>query len=180
MKKIMNKNTIGTIKFVGVIVVIILVLKVVFTFVPPLNKYDFFAIKTDSMDPIIEPGDLVVIKEIDSEDIEVGDIMAFYVDITHDGNDEVVVHYIDEISLIDGKLIYKTKSHISEIQDNWVIEEQDLIGIYSFQVNYLGKALLFAQSWIGKVIIIVDLIIVSVIYDMFFTKRKGNEEINKS
>ncbi len=167
-----KKEIIDTIKFILLLIVIVVVFKLVFTYVPPLNKYDLYVIKTDSMDPIILPGDIVVIKEIDSGDIKVGDIMAFHVDINGDNVDDVVVHYIAEINSNNNELIFKTKPHVSELHDRWTIEEQDLIGIYTYQVNYLGKIIMFAQSWVGKIILVADVIIISVIYDVLFSKKK--------
>ncbi|AIO18862.1 Signal peptidase I W [Candidatus Izimaplasma bacterium HR1] len=177
MKNIkLKKGTIETLKFIGLLIIIFVILNLIFTFIPPFSKMNLFAVQTDSMSPVISPGDIIVTKEIDPEDIEVGDIMAFRVDITSDGIDDVVVHYIDEINTYEGELIFKSKPHVSDIQDRWTIEEEDLVGIYKYQIKSLGKVLLFAQSWIGRIIILVDVIIISVIYDVLFGKKKSNEE----
>ncbi len=171
-----NKETLETLKFIGLLILIFIVINLVVTFIPPFNKYHIFAVQTDSMEPIILPGDIVVTKDINPEDIVVGDIMAFRVDITNDGEDDVVVHYIDEINSNNGELIFKTKPHVSDQQDSWTIEESDLIGVYKYQVNGLGKILLFAQSWIGRFIILIDIIVVSVIYDILFSNKKKDKE----
>lgn len=175
-----KKETIETLKFIGLLIAIFIVINLIITFIPPFNKYHIFAVQTDSMDPIIAPGDIVVTKEIKPEDIEVGDIMAFRVDITGDGIDDVVVHYIDDIQSYNNELIFKTKPHISDIQDRWTIEEVDLIGVYQYQINGLGKILLFAQSWVGRIIILVDIIIISVLYDILFggkSKKEAKKDI---
>ncbi len=173
MKKIViKKETKETLKFIGLLILIFAVINVIFTFIPPFNKYHIFAVQTDSMDPIIAPGDIVITKEIKPEDVKVGDIMAFYVDITNDSVDDVVVHYIDDIQSYNNELIFKTKPHVSDIQDRWTIEEVDLIGVYQYQVNGLGKILLFMQSWVGRIIILLDIIIISVLYDILFGKKK--------
>ncbi len=148
----------------------------IITYVPPFNKYDVFTVQTDSMDPIIAPGDIVVTKEINPEDIIVGDIMAFTVDITGDGADDVVVHYIDEINTFNNELIFKTKPHVSELQDRWTLEESDIIGLYQYQINGVGKILLFAQSWVGRIMILIDIIIVSIIYDLLFSSKKKKKD----
>ena len=176
MKKKYRKEVKETLKFVGLLILIFLVFKVLFTYVPPLNQYNLFVIQTPSMDPIIAPDDIVIVKEINPEDIEVGDIMAFRVDITGDGNDDVVVHYIDEITPFNDELIFKTKPHVSELQDRWTIEESDLIGIYQYQINGVGNILSFAQSWVGIVFILIDIIIISVGYEMLFGKKKSKTE----
>ncbi len=171
-----KKETLDSIKFIGILIAIFIVFKLVFAFIPPFNDYSVFAIQTDSMDPIIAVGDIVIVKEINSEDIEVGDIMAFSVDITGDGEDDVVVHYIAEIDTFNDELVFNTKPHVSDLQDSWTIEERDLIGIYKYQVNGIGKVLLFAQSWVGIVFILVDIIIISIAYDMLFGKINKNKK----
>jgi signal peptidase len=177
-KNKLKKETLDTLKFIGLLVTIVIMINLAFTYVPPLNKYDLFAIKTDSMDPVIAPGDVVITKEINPEDIKVGDIVAFNVDITNDGIDDVVVHYIAEINTYNNELIFKTKPHVSDLQDRWTIEEQDLIGIYEYQVNNIGEILLFAQSWVGRVMILVDIIVISVVYDVLFGKKKDKLKEN--
>ncbi len=178
-KNKLKQDTIEILKFIGVLIVIFIAFKLVFTYIPPLNEYNMFAIQTDSMDPIIAPGDIVITKEIDPQDIEVGDIIAFHVDITGDGKDDVVVHYIAEINEYNNELIFKTKPHVSDLQDRWTIEEQDLIGIYNYQVDGIGKILSFAQSWIGITFIIIDIVIISIVYDVLFNKKKKNESTNE-
>ncbi len=173
-----KKEVIDTLKFIVVIVIIIVVFKLVFVYVPPLNQYNAFIIQTGSMDPIITPDDIVIVKEINPEDIVVGDIMAFRVDITEDGEDDVVVHYIAEINTFNDELIFKSKPHISDSQDRWTLEEKDLIGVYQFQINNLGNILSFAQSRIGITFLLLDIIVISIGYHILFKKktRKLNEE----
>ena len=181
MKKIkLKQNTIETLKFAVLLIVIVFAVKLIFTYIPPLNAYNMFSIQTDSMDPIIAPGDIVITKEIDPKDIEVGDIVAFHVDITGDGKDDVVVHYIAEINTVNDKLTFKTKPHVSELQDRWTLEEEDIVGIYTYQVDNLGKILQFAQSWVGITIIIIDILIISVLYDVLFKKKNDKKENNSN
>ncbi len=176
MNKItLKKETIDTLKFIGILVFIYFVITLSFTYIPFLNQYNTFSIQTNSMEPVINVGDVVITKTIDPEGIEIGDIIAFNVDISNDGKDDVVVHYIDEIKIHNNQLIFKTKPHISDEQDSWTIEEHDIIGIYMYQINSIGRILLFAQSWVGRVVILVDIIIISVVYDILFGKKKPKE-----
>lgn len=170
-----KKETLDTLKFMAILVVLYFVVTLSFTFVPLLNKYDSFSIQTGSMEPIISIGDVVITKQTAPRDLEVGDITAFYTDINNDGISEVVVHYIDEINLSDSTFTFKTKPHISDEQDSWTIEEDDIIGVYQANVPYIGKVLLFLQSWIGKVVLLMDVLIISIIYDAIFKKSKKED-----
>lgn len=167
-----KKETKDTIKFIGILAVIYIVISIMFTYIPFLNTYQSFAIQTGSMEPIINTGDIVVTKYISPEDVEVGDIIAFYVDITNDDKDDVVVHYIAEVMEDDGVYTFKTKPHISPDQDRWTIEAHDLIGEYQFKVGAIGNVILFLQSWTGRLILLIDIIIISIIYDIIFKNNK--------
>lgn len=169
----LKKETTDTLKFLGLLLVVYLIIAGAFRFLPFLNKYDHFVIRTDSMVPVLNVSDIVIIdNSITPEEIQVGDIVAFRVDITGDTVDDVVVHYIDEVLPFGDELIYKTISEKSGIQDSWTIEEEDIVGIYKYRVENFGKLILFLQSWIGRVIIVVDVIIISFVYDFFFKKDK--------
>lgn len=171
-----HKEVIETLKLIALLVTLYLVVTLAFTYVPFLNKYKIYAIQTNSMEPIIFPGDLVIVEEKDPTEIMVGDITAFHIDITNDGEDDVIVHYIDEIiQHTEDELVYRSKAEISDIQDSWTIEEQDIIGVYVRNVGGIGKVLLFLQSWVGKVVLLVDIIIISVIYDALFKKKDKNQ-----
>ncbi len=175
----LKKEALELAKFLGVLVIIYLVIVGSFRYMPFLNKYDVFVIQTDSMVPVINVSDIAVIdNSIAPEDIQIGDIMAFRVDITGDTVDDVVVHYVSEILPYGDHLIYKTISEKSGIQDSWTIEEEDIVGVYQFRVEYFGKILMFVQSWIGRVILVIDVIIISILYDMFFKKSKTKTKID--
>ena len=184
-----KKESIETVKFVLILVMIYFVITLAFQYLPFLNQYDTFAIRTDSMEPVIMVGDVVVTKEIDPDEILIGDIIAFKVDITGDEVDDVVVHYIAEINTNGDQLIFKTKPEVSDTLDRWTIEEHDIVGLYQFKVGGIGKILLFADTWIGKGIILVDILVVSIIYDMIKkpdkkkkqkTELKPKEEIEET
>jgi signal peptidase len=172
IKKKIKKEAIETIKFISVIFTVIVVLKFVFTYIPPLNQFSLFIIQTDSMDPVIAPNDMVIVKDLNPKEVEVGDIMAFRVDITGDGQDDVVVHYIAEIRTLNDQLIFKSKPEVSDLQDRWTLEEEDLVGVYQYQIKGVGKIFSFAQSWIGIIIIIIDITIIAIGYDIIFGEKK--------
>ena len=172
-----HKTIIETIKLAALAIVIYLIGWIAFTYIPFLNQYKIYAIQTDSMNPIINSGDIVIIREIQPDEVQEGDITAFYVDITNDGEDDVIVHYIDEvIQHNEDTLIYRSKAAVSDFQDPWTLEEHDIIGTYVRHIESIGKILLFLQSWIGKVVLLVDIIIISIFYDMIVKKKAPKQK----
>lgn len=173
-----RKNIAENIKFIGILLLIYIAITLALRFVPFLQVYNTYTIRTDSMEPVLMVGDVIVVEDVASEDIAVGDIVAFYVDVTNDGVDDVIIHYIDEIVQLDEEtIVFKSKPEISNLQDRWIIEEQDIIGVYKYQVENIGKILLFLNSWIGRIVLLVDIILVWVIVDVLFPnkKKKSNE-----
>ena len=126
-------------------------------------------------------GDVVVVEDINPKDVKEGDIIAFYVDVTNDGVDDVIIHYIAEVIEYDeDTLVYKSKPEISNLQDRWTIEEEDIIGIYAYKVENIGKMLLFLNSWIGRIILLVDIVLVWIIVDLLFgTSKKPKKDKNQ-
>lgn len=181
-----KRNVKENIRFVGILLLVYIVITLALRFLPFLQVYNTYTIRTNSMEPVLMVGDVVVVEDIATEDIVVGDIVAFYVDVTNDGVDDVIIHYIDEIIQIDNDtIVFKSKPEISNLQDRWVIEEQDIIGVYKYQVENIGKILLFLNSWIGRVVLIVDIFLVWIIVDVLFPKKikKSNvvsSDINKN
>jgi len=165
------------IKFMGILLLVYIIITLALRFIPFFQVYNTYTIRTDSMEPILMVGDVVVVEDIAPEDIVVGDIVAFYVDVTGDGIDDVIIHYIDEIIQFDeNTLVFKSKPEISNLQDRWIIEEQDIIGIYMYQVESVGKILLFLNSWIGRIVLLVDIILVWIIVDVLFPKKEKNKK----
>ena len=96
--------------------------------------------------------------------------------LKYDNKEEIVVHYIDEISKNGEQLIFKTRPEISDQQDSWTIQERDIIGEYKFGIPKIGKGLLFLESGLGKAVIIFDIIVIYLIFGLFKTPKK--EPIN--
>jgi len=180
--KFFNKHSVReNLKFIGILLLIYIVITLALRFIPFFQKYNTYTIRTDSMEPVLMIGDVVVVEDINPKDVKEGDIIAFYVDVTNDGVDDVIIHYIAEVIEYDeDTLVYKSKPEISNLQDRWTIEEEDIIGIYAYKVENIGKMLLFLNSWIGRIILLVDIVLVWIIVDLLFgTSKKPKKDKNQ-
>lgn len=161
------KSLIEAIKFVLVVIALVIGISLMFRYVPFLAKYDNFVIRTDSMEPNINIGDMVFVDNtFDVDSLVPGDVIAFNIDLNGDGVEEVVVHYFDELVEIEGLEYFKSISNVSEDQDPWTLSLDAIIGRYSFKIPFIGKFALFAQSTLGRIVIILDILIISVLVDM--------------
>jgi len=178
--KIKNNNKLFTsIKFFTSIFIIIGVCYITFNYIPFIAKYDHFVIVTGSMEPIINIDDVVIIdSSINNDDLEIGDIIAFTTDINFDGKDEVVVHYLTSIIDTNGIKTYKTTPEISNTEDSWVLDDNDILGEQVLTIPKIGSFLRFASSTIGRIVLVVDLLVVYLLFE-FIPKSKENVETDE-
>jgi len=164
--KFKNKKIIENIlSFFVIIVLIYIAALLLFEQTPNITGIKPYTVVTNSMEPTIKVGDLVLINTRNGNHQE-GDIIAFHQDITGDGNLDVVIHYIANR---DGEAI-QTMSENNQI-DPWVINDDAVIGTYMMHIPNLGNILRFARSPIGIAVIVIDIILIYVIFKILWPKK---------
>lgn len=142
--------------------------------VPDFMGYKPFIVLSGSMEPEIMAGDLIVTKEIDPENIIVGDVISFRVD-----EDVVVSHRVTEIQK-EGGLSFLTKGDANTGMDGTQVLPEKIEGIYILRVGGLGRFALFLQTPIGMLLFVVTPLCLFIIYDIVSrskrNKKKGNRE----
>ncbi|NCA67789.1 MAG: signal peptidase I [Clostridia bacterium] len=140
----------------------------------PLKHY---VIVSDSMDPDIKRGDIVIIKNPSYDKLKTDDIISFYVDANLDGNKEIVTHYIYSVELDNsGERIYRTINAKKEAPDSWSLKDADIIGQSVYTLPKIGKFMMFAQSSIGRLTMIFNLLIIIMIVYLLDYKPLGVKE----
>ena len=140
------------------------------------NRYQHYVIVSNSMEPTINVGDVVIIdKKIDTRTLKVDDIVA--IDVTINNQDVVVVHYIHSIIYESNEMIFLTRPEGTSSPDSWELSSNDIIGIYHMKIPYFGRFLMFAQSTVGRIVIIVDVIAIYLIYVYFWKKRQDSKKV---
>lgn len=118
---------------------------------------------TESMEPVINVNDVVIATKFNSEEAQVGDIITFKADIDYNGTEEVVTHYIYSIDTSGEETIFRTNRHFEDADnvtpDTWLIQESNVIGSYSFHIQYLGLFIEFIKSVYGIAVIVVNIIV---------------------
>ncbi len=179
MKNIKLKRVIRPLKIVlGIFIMALLLYMLLTAFFPqtaerwlPLRHY---VIVSDSMDPDIKVGDIVLVKKPDYESLKNDDIISFYVDSNLDGNKEVVTHYLYSVELdSNGQRVYRTINAKKQSPDSWLLKDSDIIGQSVYTVPDIGKFMMFAQSSIGKLTIIFNLLIIVMIIYLLEYKAPG-------
>jgi signal peptidase I len=137
-----------------------------------------FAVLTPSMEPVYNVGDIVIATKVDVDDLKVGDPITFYVDLNNDGKKELVTHYIFSIDYIDGIRTYQTNPEGRDYADPWEIVDEDIVGMVSFKIPFLGFVIIFGLILVENPIflglIILNVIIIVVIIKLI--KKKPKED----
>jgi signal peptidase len=158
------------------IVIFIIIFLAIFLTVMSLTKgknslssifgYYFFSVKTESMEPTIKKGDLIIGKEYKNEDVKKDDIISFYVL----ENDRTIIktHRIKEV-YDDGALkSYLTKGDNNENPDNVHITKSDIICRYTnIRIPLLGNIFNFIKSKVGFFITIIIPLFITFMFNLY-------------
>lgn len=197
-KQIFKKifNTLETVLFATVFTVLCIMLYSLHKYQSvSLFNYKFLRIVSDSMEPTFASGSCIVVKKINPDKLQPGDIITF---ISHDDRiyEEYNTHRIYEIKTDkNGEVIFITKGDKFSSPDDKTVRKNDIIGKYVCKVPF-SKAINFiiiklSNSMVYFTIIIIPLILCLLSYikqlmkilvfgDMNYkkTKSKPNNKVN--
>ncbi len=114
--------------------------------IPSFFGWKPFIVLSGSMETEIFPGDLVIVKEVDTKNLKKDDIIAFKED------DIVITHRIVEILEDNGQKKYITKGDNNNTKDRGFVLEKQVEGVYQFKITGLGNLAVFIQTPIGMVV----------------------------
>jgi len=134
--------------------------------VPTFGGYCPLIVLTDSMDPDIKSGDLIICQTIDPKDVKVDDVISFF-DPAGKGS-SVVTHKVIEI-LPDGS--FRTQGTNNNTPDDLPVPAENLVGIYRTRFGGVGHVALFLQSTPGLLVCVVLPIVLLVGYDLIRRRR---------
>lgn len=114
------------------------------------------------MKPVLNVGDLIIIKEINPAEIKVGDIIIFKVIPALQQQyhyPPIVAHRVIKIEEKNGEVIFRTKGDAISVEDPFSVRPVDLKGKIYLKVPYVGLGILFLQSPTGKITISIAFIL---------------------
>ena len=132
----------------------------------------FMAVSSQSMQPVLNYGDLIIVRRETAEGIAVGDIIAFNVPSPYDRwAPSPTVHRVVEKLVVDGKTFFKTKGDNNPREDPWIVPAENVIGKYAGKIPYVGLIVLSLRSPLGLALAAV-LIALAFIYP-YSKKKRG-------
>ena len=141
--------------------------------VPSFFGWKPFIVLSGSMETQISAGDIVVVKEIDTQNLKKGDIIAFKED------DVVITHRIDEVEEKDGQVQYITKGDNNKAQDIGSVLPNQIEGVFKFKISRLGNLAMFVQTPLGMIVCLSIPIIIIILLQTADSKKEKEELITK-
>lgn len=168
--------------FIGILICLVLVLVLVINItlivrsyvnpeeVPSFMGYKPFIVLSGSMEPEIMPGDLIITKTVDPEEIAAGDIISFRAD-----ESVVVSHRVTEVRT-EGGLAFLTKGDANTGADAGAVRPEDIEGKYISRIAGVGSIAMFLQTPLGLLIFVIIPLCLFILYDVVSRKVRGKRE----
>lgn len=137
--------------------------------VPSLGGVFPMIVLTDSMYPEIASGDLIICNTLEPEEVRVDDVISFF-DPMGSGT-SVVTHRVLEIVEENGTLSYRTKGDNNNAEDQVLVPQDKLVGIYRNRIPGLGHVAMFMQTTPGLILCVVCPVLLMVGFDMLRRKK---------
>ena len=137
-----------------------------------------FTVLSGSMEPAYHTGSLIYVKEVDTFDLEAGDVITFMLN-----EDTVATHRIVEVvpDETDSSVIrFRTKGDANNVEDGSLVHYKNVIGTPVFTIPYLGYVASYIQKPPGMYVAIAVgafILMLSFIPDLF---AKEEEEKDKA
>ena len=143
--------------------------------VPSIGKNIPLIVVTESMDPTIKAGDLIICYKIDASDVKEGDVISFF---DPEGNgSSVVTHRVNKVEEEDGKISFRTQGDNNNIEDRMSVPAENLIGIWSEKrIGVIGHVVLFTQTPLGLLVCIFVPIALFAGYEIFACFKKDKQK----
>jgi len=119
----------------------------------------FMPVFGTSMEPELKAGNVILIEEVSPSEVKVDDIIVFSIPAAvreYYNYPPVVAHRVIKVRTSETGLTFRTKGDNTG-EDPFTVRPQDLRGMVSQQIPYLGFPFLFFQSNQGLIFIIIAL-----------------------
>lgn len=140
---------------------------------PSVIGYSFYYVLTESMEPEIMAGDMILCKTTDSEDLQVGDVIT-YTGETGELRGKIITHKIVEIK----DDVFTTQGVANDIPDP-PIRSSQILSRYVTTIPFAGKLFSVINSKYGFIFLIVTplaLLIINEVSNIVKSFKKDKEE----
>ena len=141
--------------------------------VPGIGGYSPLIVLTDSMDPTIASGDIIIVQQIDGKDVQVEDVISFF-DPAGNGT-SVVTHRVMDLKEENGTLYFQTQGDNNNTPDRVWVSENNLVGKWTeIRIPFAGHVALFMQTTGGLIVCVFVPLALLIAYD-FLRRKKADQ-----
>ena len=130
---------------------------------------------TDSMEPDIPAGSLILIQRVNPEELEIGDVITFAVDQRTTATHQILSIFPD---YIDGQIGFQTGGY-DRIPDSTIVSEWNVIGQVVFYVPRLGAVLSKPQNLIWLLLAFFVIIVIACYKRFASIREKGKNCVER-
>lgn len=130
------------------------------------------AVSSLSMEPTFNYGDLIIIRGVLTENVQVGDIIAFNVPSPYDRlASSPTIHRVVERWTENEKVYFRTKGDGNPTADQWKLPAENVVGVYAqLKFPYMGSVVIFLKTPVG--VSLLGLAVASVFLYGYYKKRE--------
>jgi signal peptidase len=159
MKEILTTIFARTFRFKRALTLIAVVAICLMAFMAVRGAMPFMPVFGTSMEPELHAGNLILIKQMEPDEVEVGDIIVYNVPLAIQefyNYPPIVAHRVIEVRDTQYGTAWRTKGDNAG-EDPFTVRAQDLRGTVSQQIPFIGFPFLYLQSQQGLMFIIIAL-----------------------
>lgn len=161
----------------GLVILIAVVLPFVIFAVPQLvGASQGYVVLSGSMEPVMSPGDAIIIEDVEPTNIQEGDIITFGGGV----DSSPTTHRVIEVTQQDGTLAFRTEGDANEDPDSSLVTPDEIqgrvmsVGGQPFVIPYIGYVVNFASTQLGSIIFLavpISLLILNEIWNVIVAAR---------
>jgi signal peptidase len=110
---------------------------------PQLAGYRSFTVRSGSMTPAIETGDVVVTSPISPLGARVGDVVTF---VDPEGTGKLFSHRVQSVRAVGGEVAFVTRGDANTSTERWRVPADGSIGRVAYRIPKVGYALSYIDS----------------------------------
>jgi signal peptidase len=130
-------------------------------------------VKSGSMEPAIQTGSIVFVKDVPAERVEEGDVITY-----GDDGGNLITHRVIERHSTDTSIRFITKGDANENPDHEPVYRSDLVGKVVFSIPFIGYVVAFGNTTAGYLTLVLLPVMLFIFNEIWELWRAGtrNEE----
>jgi signal peptidase I len=118
---------------------------------PQLGGYRSFTVRSGSMAPAIETGDVVVTESVSPLAARVGDVVTF---VDPEGTGKLFSHRVQSVRAVGDEVAFVTRGDANTSTERWRVPATGSIGHVAYRIPKIGFALAWIDSGLARLALI--------------------------